>query len=85
MVLDEITRSLEKRKAELIDMLKTKEHPLEKQHQIYGALNEIELFLQTLSYYEKTSDDENETIKLAKPVEKNQNIISKLFSGFKNK
>ncbi|MEM3374069.1 MAG: hypothetical protein QXE31_02495 [Candidatus Woesearchaeota archaeon] len=84
MVLDEIASALEKRKAELIEMLQNRDNPLEKQHQLYGAINEIELFLQTLSYYEKNRNEENETIKLVKPPEKKESIISRLFSGFRN-
>jgi hypothetical protein len=47
----------ERRRAELIELLKTrKEHiDLSRQHQIYGAIKEIELFLETLGYYQETA------------------------------
>lgn len=85
MVIDEISSTLEKRRAELIEMLQNKDYPLEKQHQLYGAINEIDLFLKTLNFYQKTTNNDTESIKLVKPPEKSENIISKLFSGFRNK
>jgi uncharacterized protein YaaR (DUF327 family) len=46
----------EKRRAELIDLLKTRKEliDLSRQHQIYGAIKEIELFLETLGYYQES-------------------------------
>ena len=88
MVLDEITSALEKRRAELVDILESRPDSLEleKQHQIYGAINEIDLFLQTLSFYEKsTSDSDIEPISLVKPPEGKKDLISRIFDGFKGK
>jgi hypothetical protein len=88
MVLDEITSALEKRRADLVDMLENRNEALEleKQHQIYGAINEIDLFLQTLNYYEKTSNkNEIVPITLAKPPESKKDPITRLFEGIKGK
>jgi len=87
MVLDEIAQVLEKRRTELVEMLENKAQlELEKQHQIYGAINEIDLFLQTLSYYEKNSAEKDiGPIKLVKPLETKKDIFSRLFDGFKGK
>ncbi len=88
MVLGEISNLLEKRRIELIDMLENKEEvlELEKQHQIYGAINEIELFLQTISYYEKSSSEKSiEPIKLSKPQDSKKDLISRMFDGIKEK
>ena len=83
MVVPEMTRLLEKRRTELIYLLENKadELDLEKQHQIYGAINEIEIFLQTLDYYRnKEINDELEDIKLVRPSEKRG-----IFSVFKER
>jgi hypothetical protein len=88
MVLDEITSALEKRRADLVDMLENRNEALEleKQHQIYGAINEIDLFLQTLNYYEKTgSKDEIMPLTLSKPPESKKNAFARIFDGLKGK
>jgi hypothetical protein len=88
MVLDEITSALEKRRAELISMLENKSHGLglERQHQIYGAINEIDLFLQTVDYYEKNGTEKDiGTIHLVRPPEPEKDMFSKLFDDLKGK
>jgi hypothetical protein len=81
MVLQEIEKIFEKRKTELITLLESdsKTITLEKQHQVYGAINEIDIFLRTLSYYKvKQLEPENCDIKLVKPNE-NKGLLSGLF------
>jgi hypothetical protein len=53
MVLAEIRRILEKRRCNLINMLENGRDELElgKQHQIYGAIKELENVLKTLDYH----------------------------------
>jgi len=87
MVVDELTDTLLKRRAELVDMLENRNDSLqlEKQHQIYGAINEIDLFLQTMSFYEKNSQKKDiEPINLARPVE-TKGIFTKFFENVKGK
>jgi len=49
MVVDQISNALQKRRKELVDMLENNRESLdlEKQHQVYGAINELDLFLLT--------------------------------------
>ena len=63
----------EKRRQELIFLLKnrTDEIDLSRQHQIYGAVKEIELFLETIKYFEDISnDDEFDDVILPMPQDK---------------
>lgn len=88
MVLDEVTQALEKRRAELVDLLENQSHTieLEKQHQIFGAINEIDLFLHTINYYEQNSSQEDITpIRLAKPIDGKKDLLSRIFGGIKGK
>jgi hypothetical protein len=50
--MEDIVRSLEARKENLIFLLKNKKDflELEKQHQIYGAIKEIDYILRMISY-----------------------------------
>jgi hypothetical protein len=86
MVLPQVAEVLEKRKSELIDMLENNRDSLEleKQHQIYGAINELELFLHTLSYYEANGIENDSPVKLVKAPERND-VIGKIFQGIKSK
>ena len=87
MVVDELTDALMKRRAELVDILENRNDNigLEKQHQIYGAVNEIDLFLQTMSFYEKNSTKKDiEPINLVKPTE-SKGVFERLFDGIKSK
>lgn len=86
MVVSEITKLLEKRKNDLIDLLEYDSSiDLEKQHQIYGAINEIEIFLQTLNYFrDREIKDEINTLKLARPQEEDF-PIKKLMGDIKGK
>jgi hypothetical protein len=87
MVVDELTDTLMKRRAELVNILENRNENigLEKQHQIYGAINEIDIFLHTMSFYEKNSTRKDlEPINLVKPVE-SKGIFENLFEGIKSK
>lgn len=50
--MKELKKIFEKRKSELIHLLKYHKTELspEKQHQIYGAINEIDVFLRTIDF-----------------------------------
>ena len=88
MVMDEIEDVLAKRRSELVEVLETKSHELqlEKQHQIYGAINEIDLFLQTITYYQKSSKDTDlGPIRLVKPPESKKGLFSRIFNDIKEK
>jgi hypothetical protein len=52
--MKEIIKVFEKRKQDLINTLRNHSEVLEpgKQHQLYGAINEIDVFLNTLYYYQ---------------------------------
>ena len=86
--MDEIEEVLGKRRAELADMLESRESriELEKQHQIYGAINEIDLFLQTLKYYQENSIEKDiGPIHLAKPPVEQKGPFSKFIADLKGK
>lgn len=80
MVLLEITKIFEKRRLELYNLLEQRRDEIkpEIQHQVYGAINEIDIFLKTLEYYkEKESDKEINAAILVTPQEK-ENTLSKM-------
>jgi hypothetical protein len=71
MVLLEITKIFERRRAELYNLLEKRKDELkpELQHQIYGAMNEIDIFLKTIEYYkEKETDHEMNRALLVGPM-----------------
>jgi hypothetical protein len=85
MDFPEISKLLEKRRNDLIALLESNnaELKLEKQHQIYGAINEIEIFLQTLNYYrDREIKDEISDLKLARPSD-DDNVFRKVLGNFK--
>jgi hypothetical protein len=54
MVLIEMQRIFEKRRTDLIELLENNSSlDASKQHQIYGAILEIEIFLRTLEHFRK--------------------------------
>ena len=61
---ERLVSKLNLRKTELAENLKAKNLRLEKQHQIYGAINELELFLKKI----EQSKDKDEPIMLLKPT-----------------
>lgn len=80
MVLLEITKIFEKRRLELYNLLEQRRDEIkpEIQHQVYGAINEIDIFLKTLEYYkEKDADKEIRAAILVTPQEK-ENTLSKM-------
>lgn len=84
MVIGKITNVLEKRRAELVNILENSPDSveLEKQHQIYGAINEIDLFLHTLEYYEnETYTEDVGPINLVRPPEQKASLFTKMFDG----
>ena len=56
MSFREVIQLFERRRAELVDILKNRKDTIDlsRQHQIYGAIKEIELFLETLNYYHES-------------------------------
>jgi len=88
MVVTKITEDLERRKTELVEMLENNRDSmeLEKQHQVYGAINEINLFLQTFEYYQNnTSEKDMKPIRLVKAPEEQKPFFTKLFEDIKGK
>lgn len=59
-VLSKLRRSYEERKLSLIETLQKGKDNLElsKQHQLYGAIKEIEHFLKSIEYYEQLAIDD---------------------------
>lgn len=59
MVLGEMTRIFERRRKELYGLLIERKEEIkpEVQHQMYGAMNEIDIFLKTIDYYRKKEID----------------------------
>ena len=87
MVLSEITKIFEKRRIELYNLLEQRRDEMkpEIQHQVYGAINEIDIFLKTLEYYKaKDSDREINAAILVTPQEK-ENKLSKMMSSINEK
>jgi hypothetical protein len=94
MVLSEITKIFERRRAELYNLLDKRRDELkpEMQHQIYGAMNEIDIFLKTLEYYkQKETDHEINKAVLIGPMIKDDMMtrimkrVNQRISRFKNK
>jgi len=74
--MENIKRSLEARKENLVFLLKNKkEHlELEKQHQIYGAIKEIDYILRMINY----SSEENEPHSVILESGENAGVIKKI-------
>lgn len=71
MVLQEITKIFERRRSELHSLLSDRKDEIgpELQHQMYGAMNEIDIFLKTMEYYrEKEIDHEIQNAVLVGPM-----------------
>ncbi|MBT3465297.1 hypothetical protein HOD20_08575 [archaeon] len=90
-MLSEISKVLDKRRTELTELLENKsgEIEIEKQHQIFGAINEIDVMVQTLEYYRaKELREPTPEIKLIGPQESGS-TFKKLFNNinkvFKNR
>ncbi len=86
MVKEDIMEALKNRKDELTEMLNDDSLQLEKQHQIYGAINEIDMFLKTLDYYDKSSQENSfGKITLVKPPKPKKDLFSKILDDVKSK
>ncbi len=88
MVVNQISSALEKRRAELVEVLDNNKDSmeLEKQHQMFGAINEIDLFLHTLDYYQNNSSEiDDGPIRLMKPAKEEKGIFTKFFDNVKDK
>ena len=89
MVVNQISEVLVKRRTALIEMLENNRDSLdlEKQHQVFGAINELELFLHTLDYYQKNSTEGEDAVRLVKPPmeEESANVFYRIFQGIKGK
>jgi len=62
--MEDIIKSLEARKENLIFLLKNKKEflELEKQHQIYGAIKEIDYILRMISYSKEEQEQEQQVV-----------------------
>lgn len=62
--MEDIMKSLETRKENLIFLLKNKKQflELEKQHQIYGAIKEIDYILRMISYSKEEPEQEQQVV-----------------------
>ncbi|MBR9690798.1 hypothetical protein GOV08_03885 [Candidatus Woesearchaeota archaeon] len=94
MVLAEMTRIFERRRTELYDLLDQRKEELkpEVQHQMYGAMNEIDIFLKTIEYYkQKEMDSEIQNAVLVGPmiregmVTKIMGTLNKRVKGIKHR
>ena len=86
MVKEDILSALENRREELKESLDDESIQLERQHQIYGAINEIDMFLKTLNYYEQRSQENGfGKVRLVKPPKLQKDMFSKVFDNVKSK
>ena len=83
MVKEQIAKEIYARRADLLSQLSDNNLGLEKKHQIYGAVNEIDLFIKTMNYYEQ--EHGNNKITLVKPPEPRKPAFSKVLDDFKKK
>lgn len=87
LVLQEITKIFERRKNEIYSLLKERKDELkpELQHQMFGAMNEIDIFLNTLEYYrEKEIDFEMKNAVLVGPMIR-ESMVKKFVKGINKK
>ena len=71
MVLTDLKRTFEKRRSNLINILENPDAELElgKQHQIYGAIKEIENFLRTLDHLREIELHATDNIQLSNEMQ----------------
>ena len=87
MVLNEISKIFEKRKTELHSLLSERKDEIkpEQQHQMYGAMNEIEVFLRTLEYYrQKEIDKEIKNAVLVGPMIR-EGMVTRMLNNINHK
>ncbi|MBU0666657.1 MAG: hypothetical protein ABIC91_06280 [Nanoarchaeota archaeon] len=84
MSLVELRRVFEKRRYNLIQTLESnkEEIDLSKQHQMYGAVREIENFLKAIDYHREKEVNSNTTITLKNEVQ--QTFLKKINLKFKS-
>ncbi|MBC8500831.1 MAG: hypothetical protein ISS25_02135 [Nanoarchaeota archaeon] len=85
MTFVEIKRIFEKRKYNLIRTLESgrEEIDLSKQHQIYGAIKELENIMKTLDYYQEMEVKNQFDFRLSN--EPNKTLLQKITLKLKNK
>lgn len=87
MVLTDIQNIFVNRKNNILQMLKSQEGTiaLDKKHELMGAMNEIDLILKTIDYYNVSGKkDVNDINLLTNPEEDHESIFSRLFKGRKD-
>ncbi len=87
MVLMDIHNIFLNRKSNIMQMLKEQEGAiaLDKKHELIGAMNEIDLVLRTLEYYNTNGKKDNNDINLlTNPEEDHESIFSRIFRGKKD-
>ncbi|MFH1173802.1 MAG: hypothetical protein V1725_01575 [archaeon] len=57
MALRDLQKTYEKRRTDLIDLLENGNLDPAKQHQVYGAILEIETFLKTIKHHIEQEDE----------------------------
>lgn len=85
MSLLEIKKIFEKRKFNLIRALENGKEDIElsKQHQMYGAIKELENILKTIDYYQETEIKNHFDFRLSK--EPNKTFLKRIKLKMKNK
>ncbi|MBN1385778.1 hypothetical protein JW968_02245 [Candidatus Woesearchaeota archaeon] len=75
--MKELIRIFEKRRSNLVDLLEKQRDTMDaaEQHQVYGAVNEIDLFLRTMQHYYDEKADDKEIIRHA--VTNEPNLLDK--------
>lgn len=87
MSLTEIKKVFEKRRFNLIRTLETgrEEIELSKQHQMYGAIKEIENIMRTIEHYRELEIKENDNYEFKLSREPEKSLIEKISIKFKKK
>lgn len=85
MSLVEIKKLFEQRKYNLIRTLDNgrEDIDLSKQHQMYGAIKELENILKSIDYYRELETENDFDFKLSRETEKT--VLQKISLKFKNK
>ncbi|MBU1976297.1 MAG: hypothetical protein KKG59_07895 [Nanoarchaeota archaeon] len=83
MVVTELKKTFEKRRSNLINILENPDAELElaKQHQIYGAIKEIENFLRTLDHLREL--ELHESVKFQLSNDEHISVMNRLTKGLR--
>lgn len=87
MVLGEMSKIFERRRKELYTLLTERKEEIkpEVQHQMYGAMNEIDIFIKTIDYYRKKEIDmEIKNAVLVGPMIK-ESLVSRFVNKLNNR